>query len=102
MPQMQVAGEGFSTPIKPKPGLLGARPSSTIHFFNTRPFEAGCLHLGTTTLCLISQHGVEWGRLGWNGVETGGRGWGGRKIATIAITAKIAGIEKQGLTADLR
>jgi hypothetical protein len=52
------------------------RLRSTSFIFNTRPFKAGCLRFGAATLCRCSQHGVKWGRLGWNGVKTGGRGWG--------------------------
>jgi len=37
--------------------------------------------------------------LGWNWVDIGGRGRGREEIAMIA---KIAEIEKQGLAADLR
>jgi hypothetical protein len=66
---------------------------------NTR-LEAGFFHFGAATLCRSLQHWVTLGRLGSNWVDIGGRAGVGDKIARIAMTAKIAGIEKQGLAAD--
>jgi hypothetical protein len=48
---------------------------------------------------MISQHGVEWGRLGWNGVETGGGG-GVAKLPEMPKLPKIAEIENKQLTLD--
>jgi hypothetical protein len=42
------------------------------------------------------------GDLGWKWVDIGGRGGGRQKIARVAMIAKIAEIENEGLTADLR
>lgn len=50
--------------------------------FGTR-LEAGSLHFGVATLCLISQPWVILGDLGWKWVNIGGQGRGGRKNRVI-------------------
>jgi len=64
--------------------------------------RAGFLHFGVATLCLIFQPWDSMGRHGTKWDEHRSRGRGRAKIARIAMSAKIADIEKQGLAADLR
>jgi hypothetical protein len=71
--------------------------------FDTR-LEAGFLHFGVATLCRFlgvlgdPVLGDPWVELGGHR----GEGRGREEIARIAMIAKIAEIEKQGLAADLR
>jgi hypothetical protein len=57
------------------------------------------LYFGVATLCRFLG-GL--GDLGWNWVDIGGQGRGREEVARIAIIAKIADIEKQGVAADSR
>jgi hypothetical protein len=91
---------GLLYPIEPDPGLIGAQPA--VHnFFNTRLCSrvfAFWDYDPLPDLSALGDLGSSWVELG----QHRGRAGGNRKIARIAMIAKIAGIEKQRLTADSR
>jgi hypothetical protein len=72
---MSGAGELLRACISQEDGVLSSRylAPGISYLANCATGDRCVCVYRLVTLCMISQHGVEWGRLGSNGVEPGGR-----------------------------